>query len=429
MFRFGNKKLPTESYKGVRDFFPEDQALQNYIFGIMRKSVESFGFEEYSASILESSELYKAKTSEEIVNEQTYSFVDRGGREVTLRPEMTPTVARMISGKYRDYPAPVRWYSIPNLFRYEKPQRGRLREHFQLNADIFGVAGVFADAEIISLASTLMKNFGAKDSDFEIRINSREFLNDFALSFGLQDSDKAKFYRLLDKKDKMSDSDFKSSLQDLLGKEKTEKLLEKFYYGEAILTMMPESNAAKYLNEVVDTLKSWNITNIKFSPTLTRGFDYYTGVVFEVFDTDKTNNRSLFGGGRYDKLSDNFIDESIPAVGFGMGDVTAKDFLETHGLLPERLMSLDLYFVVAPETDINKVYKIADKLRKENIKVAVDISGKKLPDQLKVIDKRNAKYVTVVGTKELESNKFVIRNTKTREESELSLEDIAERLR
>ncbi len=418
-----------ESYKGVRDFFPEDQAVLNYIFSVMRKTVESFGFEEYNASILEYSELYKAKTSEEIVNEQTYSFIDRGGREVTLRPEMTPTVARMISSKWQNYPSPVRWYSIPNLFRYEKPQRGRLREHFQLNADIFGVSSPYADAEIISLAHSLMKNFGAKDEDFEIRINSREFLGDFVSGLGLKEDQKSDFYRILDKKDKMDESEFKSLVKDLLGENVANSIMEKFYYGEALLTMMQTSDSAKYLNNVIDILKNLGIKNIKFSPTLTRGFDYYTGIVFEVFDTNSANNRSLFGGGRYDKLSQNFIDQPIPAVGFGMGDVTARDFLETHSLLPERVNSLDIYIAIAGETDLIPVYKVADKLREEGLKVAVDISGKKLPDQLKNLDKRNTRFVMIVGEKEIESKKFVLRDVKTREESELSLNEIVEKIK
>jgi len=418
------KKLSTEPYKGTRDFYPENMRLQNYIFDTMKSVVEKYGYQEYTASIMEESDIYRAKTGEEIVNEQTYSFVDRGGREVTLRPEMTQTVARMISSKWQDYPTPVRWYSIPNLFRYEKPQKGRLREHFQLNADIFGIASPFADAEIIFLASTLMKNFGAKEADFEIRINSREFLNDFVGSLGLKEEDRIKFYRLLDKKDKISEEDFKSSVKNLLGGDIANKLMEKFYFGEAILTMMPESSAAKYLNSVIDILKDLGFKNIKFSPTLTRGFDYYTGIVFEVFDTDKSNSRSLFGGGRYDKLSDNFIDQSIPAVGFGMGDVTTKDFLETHKLLPERNLDIDIYIVVAGETDLVSVYRIADKLREEGLRVAIDISDKKLPDQLKVLDKRNAKFVLVVGSKELEDKKFVLRNIKTREEKQVSLDQI-----
>lgn len=425
MFRFGDKKLPTESYKGVRDFFPDDQALQNYIFGVMRKTVESFGFEEYGASILEPTELYKSKTSEEIVNEQTYSFVDRGGREVTLRPEMTPTVARMISSRWQGLVAPVRWYSIPNLFRYERPQKGRLREHFQLNVDMFGVSGVYADAETILVAYTLMKNFGAKDTDFEIRINSREFLNDFISSIGFAEEKRLDFYRLLDKKDKMKEVDFKYALRDLLGTEVANRVMEKFYFGEAILIMMQDSRAAKYLNEVIETLKNFDIKNIKFTPTLTRGFDYYTGLVFEVFDTDKINSRSLFGGGRYDNLTSNFINESIPAVGFGMGDVTARDFLETHNLLPERVEKTDIYIISASYDKMLQIYKIANNLRNLGLNVAIDISGKKLQDQLKSIEKRNARYLLVIGEKEIDTGNFKIRNIKTREEKELLFEEIA----
>jgi histidyl-tRNA synthetase len=155
-------KIDTEPYKGVRDFFPEDMYVQNYIFEKMRKTATSFGYDEYSASILESTELYKGKTSDEIVNEQTYSFRDRGDREVTLRPEMTPTIARMIASKIKELPLPIRWFSIPNLFRYEKPQRGRLREHWQLNCDIFGIKNIEAEVEVMSLAFNLLSSFGFK---------------------------------------------------------------------------------------------------------------------------------------------------------------------------------------------------------------------------------------------------------------------------
>src|SRR3990167_10411113 len=200
MFNFGNKKLGTESYKGVRDFFPEDQALQNYIFSIMRKSVESFGFEEYSASILEYSELYKAKTSEEIVNEQTYSFVDLGGREVTLRPEMTPTLARMIAARAREIPLPARWYTIGNVFRYERPQKGRLREHWQLNADIAGVGGVEADAEVIAMAHGVMRSLGADERNFEIRDSATRLLDAAYGELEVPDDLRPRITRLLDRR-------------------------------------------------------------------------------------------------------------------------------------------------------------------------------------------------------------------------------------
>ena len=425
MFSFGNRKVSMESYKGVRDFYPEAQAVQNYIFGVMRKAVESFGFVEYSASILEPAELYKAKSSDEIVREQTYTFTDRGGREVTLRPEMTPTVARMIATKWQETPFPARWYSIPNLFRYEKPQRGRLREHWQLNADIFGVASEYADAEIIALASRVMQSFGAKNADFEIRVNSREFLADLFQSIGVKTEKTQELYRALDKKDKISAEEFKKALDKVVGEETTKKILEMFYYGEAALTMLAESFAGQSLNKVIDILRKLGVDNIKFAPTLTRGFDYYTGIVFEVFDTNQENPRSLFGGGRYDKLTEVFVAESVPAVGFGMGDVTIKDFLETHKLLPEIKSTTDLWFAVAPETDIALVYLLAQKLREAGVRVGIDISNKKLPDQLKTLEKRGVLFVMVVGSTELTAQKFVLRNVKTREEKEVGLTEIA----
>lgn len=419
-----NKKVSTESYKGVRDFYPEDQAVQNYIFKVMREAAQSFGYVEYGASVLEPLDLYKSKSSEEIVSEQIYSFEDRGGREVALRPEMTPTVARMIAGRFQELPSPIRWFSIPNLFRYEKPQRGRLREHWQLNADIFGVESIWAEVEIISLAADIMRRFGADPKDFEIRISSRTFLDDIIKKIGIGDENKIFVYRLIDKKEKMPDSDFKEALVSLVGQEKANSLLENLYYGEALLTQMYESPNAKRLHDMMEALRSRGVDNLVFTPALTRGFDYYTGTVFEVFDTDKQNPRSLFGGGRYDDLAGNFISQKIPAFGFGMGDVTIRDFLETHKLLPDPKLATDLYICVAPETPMDEVYKIAELLRGKGANVAVDISGKKLVDQLKSLDKRKIPFVITIGSQELQSNQFVIRNTKTREEKQGGLEEI-----
>ncbi len=424
MFGIGKKKLSTESYKGVRDFYPEDQDIQNFIFGTMKKTVESWGYLEYGASILEPLELYKSKTSEEIINEQIYSFTDRGDREVALRPEMTPTVARMVAAKVQELPTPIRWYSIPNLFRYEKPQRGRLREHWQLNVDMFGVGNHFADAEVISVAHDIMKNFGAKDEDFKIKISSRTLLDDVFKKIKI-DEDKRQFvYRLLDKKDKMENEDFRHALVALIGEEGTKNLLENLYFGEGILTMLGESESARYLNQTINILRSRGITNLVFEPTLTRGFDYYTGIVFEVFDTNKENPRSLFGGGRYDDLASNFISQPIPAFGFGMGDVTIRDFLTTHNLIPKITPKTKLYVCVAPETNMEEVYKVSEQLRESGINLAIDISGRKLADQLKSLDKRKIPYVITIGPEELKNQRFVIRNTETREEKSGTIEEI-----
>src|SRR3989344_1671790 len=182
----------TQPYKGVRDFYPEDQRVQNYIFSAMRRAVESFGYEEMNASVLEPTELYLSKTSEEIVNEQTYTFKDRGDRSVTLRPEMTPTVARMVAQKKRELGFPLRWYSIQNLFRYERPQRGRLREHWQLNVDVFGISGMEAEIEIIAVAYEIMQRFGATENNFKIHVNSRKLFNRIYTHYGLSDEEMKK---------------------------------------------------------------------------------------------------------------------------------------------------------------------------------------------------------------------------------------------
>lgn len=424
MFGIGKNKVSTESYKGVRDFYPWDQDIQNYIFGVMKGVAESWGYVEYNASILEPLELYKSKTSEEIVNEQIYSFTDRGGREVALRPEMTPTVARMIAGKIQELPSPIRWYSIPNLFRYEKPQRGRLREHWQLNVDIFGVPNPFADAEIISIASDIMKKFGAKPGDFQIKINSRSLLDDVFKKIKI-DEDKRQFvYRLLDKKEKMGEESFKHSLISLIGDDGAKDLLENLYFGEGVISMMNESPAAKHLNQTLEILRSRGVANLVFEPTLTRGFDYYTGVVFEVFDVNKENSRSIFGGGRYDNLVGAFGSQSVPAFGFGMGDVTMRDFLLTHNLMPKINPTTKLYICVAADTDMREVYKLGDIFRQNGVNTAIDISARKLADQLKGLDKRKIPYVLTVGPEELKSQNFTVRNTETREEKTGSMEEI-----
>ncbi len=429
MFNLGNKKISTESYKGVRDFYPQDQAVQNYIFKVMRDTVEKWGYLEYGASVLEPLDLYKAKSSEEIVNEQIYSFTDRGDREVALRPEMTPTVSRMVGAKIQELPAPIRWYSIPNLFRYEKPQRGRLREHWQLNVDMFGVVNPYSDAEIISVASSIMLAYGAKSEDFVIKINSRALLDDMFAKSDIPKDQVTFVYRLIDRKEKMTDVDFRHAMSVLIGEESAEKMLEMLYWNEGILTMLSDTPSAKYLNDVINILKNRGISNVVFSPTITRGFDYYTGIVFEVFDTNKENPRSIFGGGRYDNLVGSFASSNVPACGFGMGDVTIRDFLITHNLLPKLSSTTDVYICVAGGASLDEVYSIAEEIKSKGINVAVDISGRKLGDQLKSLDKRNVPYVLTVGSEELNNKIFTLRNTETREEQKGSIEEIVEVLK
>lgn len=425
------KTVSTEPYKGVRDFYPEDMHIQAHIFDTMRDVVEHFGYEEYSASILEPSELYEAKSSEEIVSEQTYHFTDRGDRRVTLRPEMTPTVARMVAAKRRELAFPLRWYSIPNLFRYERPQRSRLREHWQLNCDLFGVASVEADVEVILLAYELMLAFGARETDFEIRVNHRavipELLASIAEEHGLSlPAEKvAELIRLMDRREKLEPEEYAKKLRALLGAKLSRAVIEG-YTPSSIRKRIQATKSGKSFLDLLETLEGRGMRNVVHDPSLMRGFDYYSGMIFEVFDTSGGNKRALFGGGRYDNLLDIFGEDPLPAVGFGMGDVGIRDFLSSHHLLPEYHSPTDLYLAVTTAGEIGFAQGLAQRLRRRDLTVAVDLSGKKVGDQIKTAAKKRVPFLVVVGEDERLTGRFKLKNLMTKAEREVSENDIAE---
>ena len=391
-----DKKLDTGAYKGVRDFYPEDMYIERYMFDTMSRAAESFGYSEYSASVLEPTELYKSKSSEEIVNEQTYTFADRGGREVTLRPEMTPTIARMVAARQRELAFPLRWYTIANMFRYERPQRGRMREHWQLNADIFGVSDIEAEVEIIALSSAIMKAFGAKESDFEIRVNDRNVLFSLFDEFSVPDETREKVVLLFDKKEKISD--FDAQLKALLG-DTTSLFLGK----------IEDTNRSAVLERLMRRLTDMGITNAVVDTSIVRAFNYYSGIVFEVFDTSGENKRSLGGGGRYDNLLELFGAQSVPAVGFGMGDITLRDFLETHKLLPGYVPRTDLYLCALSEKAREHAQALAQELRAKDINVEVSLSTKKAGDQVKIAHAKRIPFVICVGEDEMKKNEYAIK--------------------
>ena len=428
-------KLSTEAYKGVRDFYPEDMFVQNYIFSIFKKVCESYGYNQYDASVLEPADLYRAKSGDEIVNEQTYTFIDRGEREVTLRPEMTPTVARMVSARKQELSFPLRWYSIPNLFRYEKPQKGRLREHWQLNVDLFGVAGISAEAEVISLAYSIMKEIGLKDTDFQIRLNSRKIMN-YVLNdlMSLDEVTANKISHLIDKKDKLSAKDFEQGVKELLT-DKTEQfltLLNSKNFEEFVSRLPQGAEIAEIVDEirvVMAKLEKLGITNAVFDQTLMRGFDYYTGIVFEVYDNNPENRRAVFGGGRYDDLLSIFGGEKVPAFGFGTGDVIMRDILETYKLMPVYKPKTNLYICT-----LNKDFQefgndLAQTLRAGGLNVAVDLSNKKVGDQIKSADKQKIPYIICIGEDEIKSGEFKLKNLETGEEKAVTEETVIQNIK
>lgn len=412
--------LSTQPYKGARDFYPEDKRLQKYMFSVLRKVTERYGYEEYDAPILEPLEIYLAKTGEEIVNEQTYAFEDRGGRRVAIRPEMTPTVSRMVAGKRQELAYPLRWYSIPNLWRYERPQRGRLREHWQLNVDIFGLEDAKAEMEMIQIADSILKDFGATHDMYSIRVNSRKLM-DFILKDYLKMSDVQMHMasKLIDRMHKIALAEFEAEVDaiftpsqrdagasnKLIGILKTKQL---HHLPDAIR----ECPAAQELKQLIEMLHEARIPNVVFDVTVMRGFDYYTGIVFELFDEHPDNNRAMMGGGRYDGLVGLFGVEPVPTVGFGWGDVTLQNFLEGHNLMPNLRPETDVYVVLIGDV-YGKALKVINELREMGANVAVDLSGRKPDKQIKTAVKKGIHYAMFIGQKELDDELYEIRNLNT----------------
>lgn len=399
--------LPTTPYKGVRDFYPADMAVQQYIFDTWSKSAESFGFQRYDASVLEPADMYRAKGAEnaEMVNDQTYTFTDRGNREVTLRPEMTPTVARLIAGKQRELAFPVRWYSIPNLFRYERAQRGRLREHWQLNCDIFGPSTLAADVEIIALAHQIFMNFGATSDMFEILINNRATMNHAYAALGITDADTVTaITRLNDRKDKIDRSEYLNTLTDIV---------QDASLAEEITNMIESSDPGD--NQVVAALKQLGIENVRIDRSLARGFDYYTGTIFEAKDTHPDNRRALLGGGRYDNLTGLFTDEAVSGIGFGFGDVTMHDFLLTHNLMPADIakQKIDLVVIPTDETLHLAAEKIAFKVRQAGFSVVTDFGTRKLQKRIASAEQSGAAFVLTLDETAANTDTLNVKNVQT----------------
>lgn len=422
--------LPTQPYKGARDFYPEDKQKQDYLFNTIRRVVKRYGYAEYDAPILEPLDLYRAKSGEEIVNEQTYAFTDRGGREVAIRPEMTPTVSRMVAARRQELAYPLRWFSIPNLWRYERPQRGRLREHWQLNVDIFGEPDLAADHEIIMIANSILKEFGATPRMYQIKLNSRQLMDELMRDYlGLNPVKMHTLSKLIDRMNKMDEDKFIAAVEELCVGEAPWIRQNILALLEAkTLNDLPEeyrnAGSANRLKKLLWLLDQAGITNVVYDISLMRGFDYYSDIVFEVFDTDPENNRSMFGGGRYDGLVALFGVDPVPTVGFGMGDVTLANFLESHQLLPKFKNDIDVLMILIGDV-YNEASKLAERLRDMELNVSLDATDRKLEKKLKNADKQGIRYVLFVGENELREEVYSFKDLLLGTEEKHSAERIA----
>ena len=413
--------LSSQPYKGTRDWYPEDKAVQNYIFDTWKRTVESFGFKEYGAPLLEPLEVYVAKSGDELANEQTYAFTDRGGREVAIRPEMTPSISRMVAARRQELAYPARLFSIANFMRYERPQRGREREFWQLNVDTFGLNGVAAEAETLQLADEVMKAFGASLDMYEIRVNNRELIDELTRNYlGLDEVTAKQTIRLIDRKNKVATDVFGAQVRELLG-DKAERLMAVLAVQsiDELPAELADSPAAVRVRELFRLLGNLGVASARFDITLMRGLDYYTGTVFEVFDTNPENNRSLFGGGRYDGLVGMFGVEPVSAVGFAPGLTTTELFLRSHNLLPELASGGDFYVASVGDTAVQTL-QIAAKLRAEGFSVESDTSGRKFDKLIKTAEKKGVREIIFVGDNEIASGSYTAKNLVTGEERTVS---------
>ncbi|HEY0462057.1 MAG TPA: histidine--tRNA ligase [Pyrinomonadaceae bacterium] len=404
--------LPTQPCKGTRDFLPEEMSVRTQIFQKLFNTVELFGFQRYDSPILESAAIYEAKSGEEIANQQMYRLFDKGGRELALRPEMTPSVARIVAGHQNEIIFPARWYCHANCFRYERPQRGRVREHWQLNVDIFGSEDINAEVEIFDLIAALLSGLGANESMYVIRVNDRVLVQ-AALSnyIGLSPDKIAATSKVIDRWEKITDENRYELLNEIgLSDNQVERLqqlvgLDLDSYCEAAgKEAAAQSRIAKIIRE------GSSIAPLNFDPIIVRGFDYYTSTVFEVFDKSPENRRSLFGGGRYDNLAGLFTDRKIPGIGFGMGDVTTWNFLKHNDLLPKPEIGSDVLVFATSEEYRTTVRRIVRLLRNAGIKTEPSLENLSIKHGMKLADRLGVNYTVIIGENEHDSGSLSLKN-------------------
>lgn len=390
-----------------------------------------YGYEEYGAPLLEPLDVYAAKSGQELANDQTYMFTDRGGRNVAIRPEMTPSISRMVAARRQEMAYPARLFSIANFMRYERPQRGREREFWQLNVDIFGVEGAQPDAEIITMGAEFLKVFGATDDMYSIKINNRKIINFMMAQYlGLDSIQAQLMIKLFDRKNKISNDDFRDQAIDIFGEQMAADGLAKISVLLHATNMadlpeeIRENSAVKEVQELFTLLEAAGVKNAVFDITLMRGLDYYTGTVFEFFDNHPDNNRSLFGGGRYDGLVGLFGAEQISAVGMAPGLTMTELFLQTHNLLPKLPSTTDVYVVVLGDEIIPGATRLAANLRSEGVNTELDTTGRKLDKQIKTAVKKEIPFLIFVGEEELRSEIYSFKDTASSEEQKLSFERI-----
>jgi histidyl-tRNA synthetase len=446
---------PIQSPKGTRDFYPEDMAFEQHIFDSWHKSCRIYGFEQYEGPMFEHLELYTQKSGDEI-EKQLYTFEDKGGRNIALRPELTPTLARMVAAQGTNLKRPVRWYSISRLFRYERMQKGRLREFVQLNMDILGIEDVTADAELIAAAVGMMKDLGFDDSDFKVRVSSRTMLEEVFLLCGAEKDQLKGLYALLDRKNKMTADDFSVELKAIVNNEDTSRRITEMFgcgsisdierfvnadcvyrsdsqCGTCLSRRKPMQNAelksVDQLKKLFELIESYGLSDyIVFDIGIVRGLAYYTGIVFELFDV-RGSMRAIAGGGRYDNLVRLYGGPPTPAVGFAAGDVVLGELIKAKSIAPPPPPRSDV-FIICIDSDENahaNLIKTACMLRSAKISCEFSLKeGQNIGKQLKSADNAKSKYALFIGGDEGKKGQMKLKNLADGTEELVNTDEIVE---
>ncbi len=396
-----------QSIKGTRDFYPQEMGVRNFLYAKMRRVSEAYGYQEYDGPFLESIDLYAAKSGEELVKEQSFVFPDRGGDLITLRPELTPTLVRMVAQRQNKLVFPLRWWSWGPFWRYERPQKGRTREFFQWNVDIVGAVSPEADAELAAVMATFFNEVGLQPDEVQVLVNNRRLMEDELEGLGIGAELRTQVFRLIDRRDKMTPSEWEAyALESGLDHEQLTGLKE--LLGDQDLWQ--KSDELRRFFKAVEALGVKEY--VRFAPHIIRGLDYYTGTVYEAQEQKGDIRRAILGGGRYDNLMADVGGEPLPGVGFAMGDLVITLILEKLGRLPEELESSPAAVLVTvfDEEHMLASFEAAAELRQAGLKVACYPTTARLPKQFKYADRMGMQAVVVIGPEEAASGEVTLKN-------------------
>ena len=412
--------------KGTRDFYPEQMTIRTWLYDLLRQVSESFGYQEWEAPFLESLELYAAKSSEEIVREQSYVFEDRGGKMITLRPELTPSLARMVAQKQNELVFPLRWWSFGPFWRYERPQKGRTREFFQWNVDLLGPNSPESDAENVAVLATLFKTVGLTPKEVCIMVSDRRLLDAQLNAFEVPQESRAAVSAWIDRRDKLSAEAWRANARELgLSDQQLSKV-------EAMLADKDLWKTSAELPRFFEAIGSLGLSDyVRFDAGVVRGFTYYTGTVFEAWEVGGDIKRAILGGGRYDKLLADVGGDRLPAVGYAMGDVVFTLMLEKYGLLPKELkVNPDEVLVTVFSQELfSESLRLASELRAGGLNVVCYPEPAKLPKQFKYADRMGMRLVTVLGPDEAAAGKVTLKDLKSSAQQTVLRADTARAVR